>query len=418
MTALRVAMVLGGPPNPSTSGTSISNWTLLLRMLERDISVSVIQVGSAESRDPTLEKPLAGTGVDHRFLKIERGSVRRDPLARRITRPRIEDFYPELRLGPRVRDALAEVGADVAYTYGTPMAATLFDVAVPRVSVVVDLEHLPPVYRLRQEARPSPGFLLHAVDVLNSSLKIRRFMPQILSRSDLVVDHAAHHAGWLQRHGVPTARYVPTPVLDPIGDESADDLPQRKSRPTLLLIGHLRGTATTTGLKTLTSSVLPNLDEKLGRNGYEVRIVGRGVEELPHQIRMHLERPNVVFTGHLDDPSAEFLGATALLVPTPIRLGARVRILVGLSYGCPVVAHSANAYGIPELDSGKNCLLGNTGDELADAISEVFVNDRLRLALSREGRRSFDEHFAPKAAGDQLIDCFRQVALKRLPRYG
>ena len=121
----------------------------------------------------------------------------------------------------------------------------------------------------------------------------------------------------------------------------------------------------------------------------------------------------MTFCGHSDDPSDEFLSADALVVPTPIKLGTRVRILTAFSYGCPVVAHEANALGIPELAARRNVLLGSSADELADAIVRVTGDDVLRRRLEDGGRTTFERWFAPGVAAERLVELLGSIAAGR-----
>ena len=91
-----------------------------------------------------------------------------------------------------------------------------------------------------------------------------------------------------------------------------------------------------------------------------------------------------------------------VLVPTPIRLGVRVRILTAFSYGACVVAHSANALGIPELEHGENVLLGRNARELADSVARAIAEPELRRRTSAGARATYERFFAPPAAAGPI----------------
>ena len=76
--------------------------------------------------------------------------------------------------------------------------------------------------------------------------------------------------------------------------------------------------------------------------------------------------------GNIDNLAQQYEDSDLLLVPTPITLGIRVRILTAMMYGKLIVAHTSNKQGIPELINQQNCLLGRSGKELSEQIIKVY----------------------------------------------
>src|SRR5262249_40476629 len=154
--------------------------------------------------------------------------------------------------------------------------------------------------------------------------------------------------------------YLRTPVPDPFAEGGNIGERALPGPPRILLLGHLKGIATLEGLDLFATGVLPRLEQRLGAGGFEAPLVGG--HETPAALPAARARPSVTFHGHAENAGDEFQAATALVVPTPIGLGTRVRILTAFSYGCPVVAHESNALGIPELADGYNVLLADDAD--------------------------------------------------------
>jgi glycosyltransferase involved in cell wall biosynthesis len=180
-----------------------------------------------------------------------------------------------------------------------------------------------------------------------------------------------------------------------------------------LHIGHLRGTATVAGLDLLVSDILPELDRVLGCDGYELHLVGGYYETLPERIRHVLNRPNVAVRGQVFPPDPEFLNAHVVLVPTPIRLGIRVRIVTALSFGSCVVAHVANRDGIPELAHDHNCLIGVDGKSVAAECIRAARDPELRRRVAAAGRATYEECFSLTTAGGAIEEILLRLAAKR-----
>jgi glycosyltransferase involved in cell wall biosynthesis len=421
---MKIAVVLGhAVPNPTAGGATLTNWTVVQYLLEQGHEVAVVPLLGGEYVDPTgatleqrveaLEALGATVTPVHSQAGEERSTLRTSPGARlrRWANPADELLYPTLADRGVVRGALEAAKPDVVFAYHWDALAALEGVHVaPKLGVAVDLSHLPHLYRWRADLRREPARSLRRLPNLQGLVRRQpRLMARFLRDCEAAGDFAAHHAAWLRTHGAPHCRYLRTPVPDPLGEEwrTARDHAAGE-KPQLLLMGHLRGIATLEGLQLALERVLPILERELGSEGFEVRLVG-GFDPPPELARL-LDRPSIRLSGHTEDPGDAFLTARAMLVPTPIKLGTRVRIISAFSYGTPVVAHEANALGIPELEHGDNTWLGRTPEQLAAGVLAVFRDDALRRKLSERGRATFDQFFAPPVAVGRIEEILQRIA--------
>jgi len=96
----------------------------------------------------------------------------------------------------------------------------------------------------------------------------------------------AHYAPWFRRHGVANCNYYRIPIIDEIGSTGRQSLHQRetvKDKYRIVLLGGLQATATRTGLQYISKKVIPHLDRLVGKEKYEVHIIGGGV--LPSELQ-------------------------------------------------------------------------------------------------------------------------------------
>ena len=414
---MRVTHVIGeGIPNPTSGGGALTAWTVVSHLLDQGHAVRVVCVLPPEA-EPLREERLArlrelgaSVSVVPSRAAEHYGSLRRDlrTRARRAWRPEEEELNPYLVDAPAVRASVAETEPDAVFVYHFEGLAASRTVDAPRLAAVGDPPHLPVWYRLR-DGLPHPRALRGLVRVQ----AVLRHQPdlavRLLNECSACGAFAAHHAARLRRRGAVDCEYLRTPVPDPLGDgwRAERDRMTAHRRPRLLLLGHLRGIVTIDGLRVFAQQVLPTLERRLGADGFEVRVVGG--HEPPPEVRRAFARPSVRLLGHLEQPDEELKTADALLVPSRIPLGIRVRIVTAFSYGCPVVTHESSRLGIPELDHGRNALVGRSGRDLAEAFLRLVSDAELKERLERGGRETYERWFAPRVAAGRIAAMLERI---------
>jgi glycosyltransferase involved in cell wall biosynthesis len=327
---------------------------------------------------------------------------------RRAWRPETAELYPQARDAEAVGRVVERLAPQAVLVYGFAALAASRRIQLPRFAATSD----PPQEALRAQAlrrwRRRPNAIRVAREAIHLQAAIRgykREAVELLRDCEAVGAFGAQHAESLRSAGIPCG-YYRTPIADP---GPPPPLPAN-DRPRLLFVGHLRGTATLDGLRVL-EAMLPHLERALGRDGFEVRVVGG--HEPPPETWPLLEHPSVSFTGFVDDIDAEFRSTDVLLVPVSIRLGVRVRVLTGFAHGCCIVTHQANAQGIPELTHGQNALLGATESELASLVVTALLDAELATRLRRRARETYVRFFTPAVAGAALAETLERIAAPR-----
>lgn len=408
---MKTAILTVGVPNAHTgSGGAQVIATIAGGLAERGHDVSICSLVFPEYNDPAganwesqvQSSRASGLAVTPVISKAWAARPASGSRLQRAWRPEAEQLLPTLRDADAVGEVVARLDPDAVLVYNWDALAASGTTERPRVAAMSDPSHLPLLYRWRAQplsaAKVREGIAVQAVARTQP-----RLLVEMLRSCERTGAFGPQTVAWLRDKGVSDCEYLRTPIPDP--GRPVERPPRERSR--ILLIGHLRGTATLDGLRRL-ARILPILERKLGPNGFEVRIVG-GYDP-PDELREALARPSVTFTGFVDDVAEEFRSADLMLVPISIPLGVRVRILTGFSYGLAVVAHVANAVGIPELADSENALLGRTDAELADAVARAVREPGLAERLGRAGRRTYEQSFTPAAAVGRLGELLEAVA--------
>lgn len=417
---MRVATVFAGVPNPWQAGGPLMHWATLQALADAGHDVTFVSLPwEADQKRTDRIDAVRELGVDVRLVDAPPPPPRRGRWAARadyvrsIVWPDDDALFPTSAFAGPLAETIADVAPDVALFDAPTAIAPARGIAVPKVAMFADM----PGISRRNRVRFAPAHpwrlgrteLTYRVSQATYALRADERFAAILREFDSVAALGPHFARWLRERGV-NAWHAHAPVADGAGADwrARRASARRGEKARILMIGHLRGISTISGLDVLVRHVLPALTARLGSDAFELRIVG-GYEPPPALERVLRAHPAVHLPGQVEPPDDEFLSADVLLVPTPIVSGPRVRIVTGMSFGCCIVAHSAHVLGLPELRHGHNVLLAPSAG-LADQTVRALGDPGLRERLGANGRELYESLFTPERAGARLVAELERVA--------
>lgn len=409
-----ICIVFDEVPNPGHGGGGVTALAVVSSIVALGYRVTVVALGPGFQSQIQINERLGhlksigaeGVVLDGPGVATNSYFLGRPLLFGRLLR--ILGFrsawFPGFAQASELAEVLRDIDPAAVFAYHwNPLAALEDFVSAPIFGMVGDPAHLPMLFRSSQHVTPEKKLSSREkVRVAYQRVllvpKLKRLQRRMLEQCARSGAFAAHHAQEFRDQGL-DCTYFRTPIPRP----SLQRLRPKKPRTfRILLIGHLRGTATLAGLRLFAAETLPRLHELFDAGSFEVHVVGGFVDSLPDDLRSQLIRGGVEFRGQIDPADEEFFRSDVVLVPTPITLGIRVRILVALAHDCVVIAHTANGAGIPELAHNSNCLLARDGLELAEMCRKVFVSPLLAEKLSKGGRRTFESYFSVETAGAKI----------------
>lgn len=360
-------------PGPTGSGNRAIRWGLLEGLVRCGIEIG-FYVGASTGRHAAEFESARNTfdPAGDRFWLDQPGPTVSSESVSSLDRV-LQSFLPDLVL---------VYGLDALKL----LRETNFDRPIGIMSI--DLEYLPDLYRHAYNlrfGRPKQklkSFLI-TPKVLFTALRIRHEVLRDYPSADFVINHAANHASWHRRHHHRPTIYTPNP-LSALFDAQPPFVANGKP-PRFILVGGIGGISTLTGLAWFARKVYPLLEPAIMAGDIEVHLIGRG--ELEPSLDKSM--PHLVKRGYVDDLTDEMRRVTAVLVPTPIALGFRTRIVDAFRHGVTVVAHEANAAGMPELIHDRNALVASDPETFSQAILQLA---RAPEEAVRLGRAAF-EHF-------------------------
>jgi len=416
---MKLAFIQTGLPGPAYHGGAVTCWAILKAMKAMGHDVTLISLFDNSKHNPYLDsrdsqtKAIEELGVKIRFIDFDFSKIafKPDGLFARLKLyafPPLSILFPWAKLSAKVAEAVKSCSAEAAFCYHFDALSACYQIKdIPLVAGVGDLWHLPSYFLWLAKDSSLRKFLLGWPMQKAYEASCVRLMRRMLLPCSLKGAFAAHYADFLKNlPGLEKTVYFRTPAHDPVGEswlEQRKDAQMRRNstKPKILMIGDITGTAARWGLRLLVDEVLPHLDQVIGSENYELHLVGGG--QIESQFDCLHKHPAVFVRGRITPPDEEFLNSDVLFVPTPITLGIRVRIITGLSYGCCVVAHEANRAGIPELAHNVNSLTGKTGKELAEHIVTAIQNPEIRQRIEKSARDTFCSLFSETVAAKTIV---------------
>lgn len=423
---MHIAYVTNGLPYSGNNGVPMLGWSLTKYFLEQGHKVTVL--GLCPEGDTFCSEEhrncITRLGANLHILAYKRAH-----LSRRQYWEKVRDFlspaslcryYPTLAIRDDVERTVRLLAPDAIVAVHTEALAPLMGVTdIPLMGLMGDPTHLPSWFSIVDdfEWRKLPAAFRQTANYLKA-------LPTLISMDVKMLAHcrrrgavAAHYANWFKRKGVDDCQYFRIPIADELGKDwrIRRESVERGEKFKIVLLGALHGTATTSGLRLFAHEIYPEVCSSIGEDNFEVHVIGSG--SWPDGIRDITHRANVFKRGYVEDLQSEMLSSDVLVVPTPINLGIRVRVLTALSYGQCIVAHKANACGIPELVDAKNSLLGGSGIELASLIVDAYKDPLLRRRLEEGARRTYEEFFSERIAAGRVLDGIEEMVNQSLNRF-
>lgn len=386
-------------------GCPVMSWAMLKWLKESGHDVSLFAFSPTEgSREPRRVEareylqsfgiPLIETAANLHTRRLPPWRLRL-LTARKMILPRTGDYLTEsASYRSQWRRCVEQVRPDAFWLYTTDAVAMAYNTfpEIPRLASLVDLVHQA---RELKRALRRPTFrntLRNVAEKLQGRL-LPQAIIEILKSCDVVVEHSAASAQWLNEHGV-SARYLPNPVESPALPDNWRSTRERylAQAPVkrILMVGHLRGVATQAGLHLLVDEVLPALGKKCHLDNWEVHVVGGGdpAPDLKAKLSGH---PKIRLRGFVENLAEEYQRAHLTLVTVGERIGFRTRLVEAFAHAAPCAVHSNNLYGMPELEHEYNSLLADDGEGLAEAATRILNDNHLRVRLENNARNTHDE---------------------------
>jgi glycosyltransferase involved in cell wall biosynthesis len=346
----RILLLLPSDPSSHDSGARIRNAGLLSLLRE-------------EHHVDTLVAPPWRRSAIARFTRMAASPL--PDMAQRLW-------------SPSMAKAVAESAYDAVQAEGIEMARYLLE--VPPQRRIYDAHNAEFLLQERLAHTSSP---LHAAYSRIQWRRLGRFEGDLVRHSRMTLAVSEHDANQLiaLAGGGANVQTIPNAV-----DVRAYPFhpPANEIEPNMLFLGKLDFRPNADALREFIGQVLPLLPDG--------RLFAVGAAPPDWLIRAGQHDSRVAVTGYVSDERPYFARAAAMVLPVKTGGGSRLKALVAMARGLPIISTRLGMEGI-EAEPGVHYLLAHTPDEWARSINCLLHDAELRRAIACRARALVEQRY-------------------------
>jgi glycosyltransferase involved in cell wall biosynthesis len=415
---MRLAVATANWPHPAHTvlGANVLAFELIRTLAAQpDVSVGFLKVGREGDEEPgAMELEglalLRQSGIEALPPLTLPAQSRIGTTLSKLLAPRVEHFFPDVIHGPAIANALEKWRPDaLLVALSEWLTAACSTVPVTRFAYYGNPD--PKSARFRADHDLALGGSPLAYARLRVALsRMEKAHLEVMRRYHLLGDVAKNDAAYYTSSGHPNAFYIRHVWIDRVGEDWRRRRDATECHDPVIIVGSvgpLGATGNRLGIEYLGRELLPALRRRMRPGSFRVEIFGAA--KLHPRIARHLTGSDIVVRGFVPDIDAAILSAPIFLCTnnaTPFKVG-HTRYLLAWSLGACVVAHRDVTLSMPEIVDGKNALLGDDAEGLADAIARAAADRALCRKIGEGGWKTYRTLFRAESVAPEIVERLR-----------
>lgn len=169
----------------------------------------------------------------------------------------------------------------------------------------------------------------------------------------------------------------------------------------IVFVGNMRTLQNQDAVQYFVDAVFPEIKKKIPDAVFHIF----GAEP-PEFIRNMGDNKNIKVSGFVESIEYEIKDAAVAVVPVRIAAGIQNKVLIAMACGIPVVMTSLIASAIPELQSGKNCMIADKGEDFTKMVVSLIKNSNIRNTIARNGYELMKQSYSwnERLAGYEFLE--------------
>jgi glycosyltransferase involved in cell wall biosynthesis len=376
---VRLLFLLPSVPDPPTAGAQLRNLGLL-RLVSAEHEVDAIGFGDTDAGGRLAALVRRSTVVP---TPPTRGRRERASALARSPLPDMAERLWSPAFASAVERVLATEHYDAVQAEGIEMARYL-----PRGARRVYDAHNAEFMLQRRAAEARGGGGLAALYSRVQWRRLARFEGNVVRTAATTLAVSQHDANQLEALASNGAcvEVVPNGVD---ADRFTLREPQVDDPPNVLVMGTLAFRPNAEAIARFAQNVLP----RLFRLRPEARLFVVGAQPPSWLVRMGQQDDRIAVVGPVADERAYLARCNALVLPHTVGGGSRLKALVALASGLPIVSTTLGMEGL-EAEPDTHFLQTSSDCEMAEAVDRVLGDVALRRRLAYAGRELIDTRYS------------------------
>lgn len=138
-----------------------------------------------------------------------------------------------------------------------------------------------------------------------------------------------------------------------------------------------------------------------------------------HQDRIHLDlvQPGLELEDFVADVRPAYSRATMVVAPLLASAGTNIKVMEAMAMGKVVVSTAAGISGL-DLESGRDVIVASSGNEMSQAILDLFDDPARRCSIEHEARRTVETRFDWEAIARKQKQLYKELGALKISESG
>jgi polysaccharide biosynthesis protein PslH len=375
---VKLLFLLPSVPEPADSGAKLRNLALL-KLTSRTHEVDSLVFGSPDGARPSALRRLLRLAAPDKVDVVER--------------------FASAAFRDRVRRRLAEGNYDAVQAEGLEVAQYLS--LVPPEQRIYDAHNAE--FLLQRRAAETADIPVAKVYSRLQWRRLERFERAIVRDSRLTLSVSEHDANQLLAlaNGEARVRVVPNAI-----DVSAYPfrLPCEDAAPNLLFLGKLDYRPNAEAVRWLVQRLQPQLWE---RNA-SARLFVVGSNPPAWLVAAGQHDPRIAVTGYVADERPYLERCSVLLLPVKTAGGSRLKALVAMASGLPIVSTRLGMEGL-NAEAGRHFLSAESDVGWVNSVCRIVADIDARRGFAQRARMLVEQQYDWSAIEPALVAAYKEL---------